>query len=73
LYDPLINNANGANDMDKIINIDGDTWEIIGMGAERDGKVYCHLKSTTRGRQQRNGWNPLQRGEWIDLALLQAA
>jgi hypothetical protein len=67
------NKQTGADDMTKTISIDGDTWQVISMGTERDGKVYCHLKSTTRGRQQRNGWNPIQMCDWIDLEVIQAA
>ena len=54
--------------MDKIINHDGDTWSILSTGTTRDdGKTYCHLASTTRSRQQRNGPNPIQMGDWVDL------
>ena len=55
--------------MNKQIEIDGDTWEILGVGVtrEEDGKTFVHLKSTTRGRQQRNGWVPVQIGDWISL------
>jgi len=42
------------------IKHDGDTWNILSEGATRDGKTYCHLASTTRFRQQRNGANPVQ-------------
>jgi hypothetical protein len=52
------------------IQHDGDTWEILGEGAVKDGKVYCHLASTTRGRQQRNGWVPLQICDWIDSQVI---
>ncbi|MBN3839342.1 hypothetical protein [Burkholderia sp. Ac-20349] len=55
------------------IQHDGDTYRIIGEGATRDGKTYCHLASTTRGRQQRNGWCPAQIGDWIDNAVILAA
>ena len=55
------------------IELDGDTWSILAEGATRDGKTYCHLASTTRSRQQRNGAVPLQMGDWIDQALIQAA
>jgi len=48
------------------INHDDDVWEIIGQGATRDGKTYCHLASTTRGREQRNGRNPVQIADWIE-------
>lgn len=58
--------------MIQIINYAGDAWRVHARGAERDGKVYCHLASTTRGAQQKNGWNPVQIGEWIELDLLKA-
>lgn len=51
------------------ITHDGDTWRIVGTGAVReDGKTFCHLASTTRGRQQSNGWVPMQIGDWVNLA-----
>ena len=55
------------------IQIDGDTWRIIGEGATRDGKTYCHLASTTRFRQQRNGHEPVQMADWVDHAVILAA
>jgi hypothetical protein len=55
------------------IQIDGDTWRIIGEGATRDGKTYCHLASTTRFRQQRNGRVPVQMADWVDHAVILAA
>lgn len=54
--------------MNQIIKHNGDTWRVLSTGVQReDGKVYAHLASTTRGHQQRNGWYPLQVGEWIEL------
>ncbi len=54
---------------DQKIAFDGDTWRIAGVGATReDGRTYCHLASETRGRQQKNGWSPLQIADWIDLS-----
>jgi len=55
------------------IKHDGDTWVIVGEGAARDGKVYCHLASTTRGKQQRNGWRPIQIADWIDQVVILSA
>jgi hypothetical protein len=52
------------------IQHDGDTWNILGEGATRDGKTYCHLASTTQFRQQRNGKNPVQICDWIDHAVI---
>lgn len=48
------------------INHDGDTWKIVAEGATRDGKTYCHLASTTRFRQQKNGKCPVQIADWIE-------
>lgn len=47
------------------IKLDGDTWVILSLGVERDGKRYAHLASTTRFRQQRNGKVPVQICDWI--------
>ena len=52
------------------IKRDGDTWRIVGLGAMCDGKIYCHLASTTRGVQQKTGWNPMQIGDWVDVDLV---
>lgn len=49
---------------------DGDTWRIVGQGMMREGKVYCHLASTTKGVQQRNGWNPMQICDWVEADLI---
>ena len=59
--------------MSTIIEHEGDTWRIIGEGALRDGKVYCHLASTTRERQQKNGRVPVQMADWIDQQVILAA
>jgi len=52
------------------IRHDGDEWLVVNTGAMRDGKVYCHLASPTRGVQQRNGWNPMQIADWVDADLI---
>lgn len=52
--------------IDSIINRDNDTWKIIGLGTERDGKVFCHLMSTTRFNKQRNGDCPIQVTDWVE-------
>lgn len=49
----------------RIIEWDGDTWKIVGLGTRIDGKVNTHLASTTRGRQQRNGFYPIQMVDWL--------
>ena len=48
------------------IQHEGDVWEILSQGATRDGQTYCHLASTTKFREQRNGRNPIQIGDWIE-------
>lgn len=47
------------------IELDGETWRIVGLGVEQDGYRFVHLSSTTRFRQQRNGANPVQIMTWI--------
>lgn len=48
------------------IEHDGDTWYIQNTGTAReDGTVMAHLSSATRGRQTKNGVNPLQINDWI--------
>lgn len=51
--------------METKIKLDGDTWRVLSMGVERDGKTFCHLASTTRGQWQRNGFHPTQICDWI--------
>ena len=51
---------------EQTIQHEGDTWRVVGRGVTReDGAVFCHLISTTRGRQQRNGWCPVQVLDWV--------
>ena len=53
-------------DVVPVIEHDGDRWRVIAKGATRgDGYVYCHLASTTRFVQQRNGLRPVQIADWI--------
>jgi SNF2 family DNA or RNA helicase/predicted RNA methylase len=50
------------------IEHDGDTWHILNAGTRReDGKVYAHLSSATRGTQAKNGVQPVQMADYIDL------
>lgn len=52
----------------RTIELEGDTWRVIGVGVTReDGLTYCHLASTTRFVEQRNGARPIQIGEWVGL------
>lgn len=51
------------------VSHDGDTWRILGAGVVReDGMTFCHLASKIRGRQQTNGWVPVQINDWVNLA-----
>jgi len=59
--------------LDKQIVVAGDVWRVLGVGAQRKGNTFCHLASTTRFRQQKNGKNPIQIGDWVDTAVLIAA
>ena len=54
---------------DQIIKHDGDTWRVLSVGAFLNGKVLCHLASTTRSTKQRNGFMPIQMNDWIDVGL----
>jgi len=50
------------------VEVSGDTWHVINTGTRReDGKVYAHLSSTTRGRPAKNGVQPVQMADYIDL------
>ena len=71
----VINKKNVMRDqfMDKTIVHRGDAWRVVGVGAQRDGNTFCHLASTTRFRQQKNGKNPMQIGDWVDTEVLKAA
>ncbi len=53
-----------------LLSLNGDTWKLLGTGAKREGTTYCHLASTTRFREQRNGRVPIQMGEWVPDHLL---
>lgn len=57
----------------QVIKWDADTWRVLSTGAERDGKVYAHLASTTRFVQQKNGSNPVQICDWIPAEVLASA
>jgi len=55
------------------VEVNGDTWKVLSMGARRYGKTYCHLASETRFREQRNGRVPMQISDWLDDELLVAS
>lgn len=56
-----------------VIVIEGESWRLLGTGTVRDGLVLCHLAHATKGRQQRNGWMPIQCCEWVDQNILLSA
>jgi hypothetical protein len=56
-----------------IVNYDGEEWKIVSQGSLRDGKIYCHLVSPTRGVQQKNGFRPVQIADWINQEAILAA
>lgn len=61
-------------DLLPVVEHDGDRWRVVATGATRgDGYVYCHLVSTTRHVQQRNGPRPVQMADWIAADALKAA
>ena len=64
---------NKQNYLDRLIVVAGDVWKVIGVGAQTEANTYCHLASTTRFRQQKNGKNPIQICDWIDTAVLNSA
>lgn len=51
----------------------GHVWKVQGVGAQRNGSTICHLAHTSKGRQQKNGWVPVQIEDWVDTAVLVAA
>lgn len=57
---------------DPIITHDDHEYRVIGVGARRDGQTFCHLASTTIGRQQKNGWVPQQIADWVPNEVLEA-
>ncbi|WP_441253643.1 hypothetical protein [Bradyrhizobium sp. 613_E4_N2_2] len=51
----------------KVIEHEGDHYRVLATGAiDEAGRVYCHLASTTRFVQQRNGRRPIQICDWIN-------
>ncbi len=53
------------------IDWNGDPWEIGGLGViDNQGRIYCHLASTSRFRQQANERNPIQACDWVPAGLI---
>lgn len=44
--------------LDQIIEADGDSWKIVGVGVTEGEETVLHLSSQTRGTQQKNGFRP---------------
>jgi len=53
----------------------GDTWTVGNVGIEHEGKVFCHLWSTTRTLcTNKNGRKtPINSCVWVPLEVLEAA
>ena len=71
--DPIIRGYQARSANKRVITHDGKEWYVTGEGAERDGKTFLHLSSTSEGRIQANGWYPVQINDWVDNAALDAA
>jgi hypothetical protein len=52
------------------IEIGGETWKIVAVGATCDARTYLHLAHTSRGTQGRAGFIPIQQCGWFDGAEL---
>jgi hypothetical protein len=51
----------------------GEVWKVIAIGTQTDNNTFCHLANLYRGKQQKNGFNPVQINDWIDTEVLKAA
>lgn len=58
---------------DRTIKLEGDTWRVLAQGARRSHETYCHLASTTRYVEQKNGKRPIQISTWVPDTLLNEA
>ena len=58
-----------------LITLDGDEWVVVSVGFadHNTGNVYCHLRSTTRFVQQKNGKRPVQIADWLPISLFDEA
>ena len=58
---------------DPVIEHNGDTWRVIGIGTGVNGAHYCHLASETRMQRPPFDDSPVQCLDWIaDDVLAQA-
>ena len=53
-------------DQDQGVEFQGDTWDVVNTGEERDGKTLAHLRSRTRTETYRNQERPLELVEFVD-------
>lgn len=67
-----LQNAKRTDLVGKTVTVDGDTFSITNVGFTVEGKIYLHLSSTTRFRQQKNGKSPVQAADWFDLEEIEA-
>lgn len=56
-----------------VLAVDGDTYRVVGTGTYSAGAVYCHLVSTTRFTEQRNGRFPAQICVFVEAEKVEAA
>lgn len=56
--------------MEPTIEHNGDTWRVASQGVRKGNKIYCHLYSTTRGTQQKNGFHPIQSCDFVKMSAL---
>ena len=56
----------------KIVHM-GEVWFVLNVGTQTEKNTFCHLANVSRGKQQKNGWNPIQINDWIDTSVLLAA
>lgn len=51
--------------IDMKVRKNGDVWRIAGIGVSKEAETFCHLASTTRFIEQRNGSRPIQIQDWV--------
>lgn len=56
-----------------VLEFVGDTWVVVGTGIYSAGAVYCHLASTTRFGDTKNGKAPLQVAAYIEAGRVEDA
>ena len=51
----------------------GEMWKVIGVGTQTENNTFCLLANLNRGKQQKNGFNPVQINDWVDTEVLKSA